>query len=175
MRASGLLLLLCGWLAIGSNFGAESALLKSSAKIVALVFVSSECPISNKLSPEIERLYQKYSTNGVSFTVVYPNAGDTEEKIAAHRKDFRQTAPYVRDASHELVKAAGATITPEAAVFNEKRELIYRGRITDQFLSIGRGRPAPTVHDLEEAIAAALAGQKPKQARVEAVGCYIQD
>jgi len=153
---------------------AESPL-DSKAKVVALIFISSECPISNKMAPEIERLHQKFSTKGAAVFVVYPNKSDTEELIAKHRTDFRLTAPFTRDAAHELVRKAGVTITPEAAVFDANRSVVYRGRINDQFLAIGKGRPQATVHDLDEAITAALAGRKPKLAQTEAVGCYIQD
>lgn len=161
------LLSLCGQAA---NFP-----IKASAKLVVCVFVSSECPISNKFAPEIERLSQKYSKDEVSFNVVYPNASDTDSKVTEHRRDYHLTGAFIRDPKHELVKLAGATVTPEAAVFDSKRELVYRGRVNDQYLALGKGRPHPTQHDLEDAITALLAGQKPKQSRTEAVGCYIQD
>jgi hypothetical protein len=143
--------------------------------VVALVFVSSECPVSNKLVPELERLHKRFSKKDAEVWIVYPNASDGEKEIAKHRKEYRISAPFVRDEKHELVKKAGATITPEAVVFNEKREIVYRGRITDQFLALGKGRPQPTQHDLADAIEATLAGEKPKEGRTEAVGCFIQD
>lgn len=153
---------------------AESPL-DSKKKVVALVFVSSECPISNKLVPELERLHKRFSKKDAAVWIVYPNVSDGDREIARHRKEFRISAPFARDEKHELVKKAGATITPEAFVYNEKREIVYRGRITDQFLALGKGRPQPTQHDLRDAIEAAVAGEKPKQARTEAVGCFIQD
>jgi hypothetical protein len=154
---------------------AGSSPLKSPSKIVVLVFISSECPISNKFAPELERLAHKFATNDVSFNLVYPNASDSKSKILEHRREYHLTAPYLRDPKHELVKAAGVTVTPEAAVFDSARELVYRGRINDQFLALGKGRPQPTQHDLEDAINALVAGQTPKQTRTEAVGCFIQD
>lgn len=155
-------------------FGAEFPL-KTDAKIVVLVFISSECPISNKLAPELERLGRKFASNEVSFNLVYPNTSDTEEKIADHRRDYHLAANFVRDPKHELVKLATATVTPEAAVFNAKRELVYRGRVNDRFLALGKDRPQATRNDLENAINALLAGKKAKHARTEAVGCFIQD
>src|SRR5689334_16865708 len=98
--------------------------LESKEKVVALVFVSSECPISNKLAPELERLHKRFSKKDAEVWIVYPNASDGEKEIVKHRKEYRITAPFVRDEKHELVKKAGATITPEAVVFNEKREIV---------------------------------------------------
>lgn len=149
--------------------------LKSDAKLIVLIFISTECPISNKLAPEIERLSHKFPTNEVSFNLIYPNASDTDATISDHRRDYHLTANSLRDAKHEFVKSAGATVTPEAAVFNSKRELAYRGRVNDRFLALGKDRPYPTQNDLEGAIVALLAGKKPKHARTEAIGCFIQD
>jgi len=140
-------------------------------RVVVEIFVSSECPISNKMAPEIERLTRKF--DGM-ITLVYPNESDTEEKIAAHRREYKLSAPAVRDPEHKRVKAAKATVTPEAAVLGARRTLLYRGRINDQFLAVGKGKPAPTRHDLEDAIVAALNGQKPHYAHIAAVGCYIE-
>jgi protein-disulfide isomerase len=156
------------------NVAAESPL-NSKNKVVALIFISSECPISNKMVPEIERLYKKFAKKDAGIWIVYPNASDTDKDIKEHRHEYHISTPFVRDPNRELVKKAGITVTPEAVVYNEKREMMYRGRINDQFLALGKGRPQPTQHDLEEAIEAVLAGGKPKMEKTEAVGCYLQD
>ena len=149
--------------------------LKTDAKVVVLVFISSECPISNKLAPELQRLSRKFPTNDVSFNLVYPNASETDATFAAHRRDYHLSADFHHDPQHKLVRLAGATVTPEAAVFNAKRELVYRGRINDRYLALGKDRPQATQNDLEDAISALLSGKKPKHARTEAIGCFIQD
>lgn len=149
--------------------------LDSKAKVVALIFISSECPISNKMVPEIERLHKKFAKEDAGLWIVYPNASDGEKEIKEHRREYRIHTPFVRDPKHYLVKKAGVTVTPEAVVYNAKREILYRGRINDQFLALGKGRPQPTQHDLEDAIEAVLAGNKPKIEKTEAIGCYLQD
>jgi thiol-disulfide isomerase/thioredoxin len=175
MRSRAILLLFTLFIATRLHAGDLGFPIKTDAKVVVLVFISSECPISNKFAPELERLSYEFSTNDVSFNLVYPNASDTDSKIADHRRDFHLSAPFLRDQKHTLVKIAGATVTPEAAVFDAQRKLAYRGRVNDQYLALGKGRPEPTQHDLEDAISAVLAGHKPKHARIEAIGCYIQD
>ena len=176
MRYSILMLLrLIAFILLPLSVLAAPFSLKSDAKLVVLIFISSECPISNKLAPEIERLSHKFPTNEVSFNLVYPNASDTDAKISAHRRDYHLTANFLRDPQHELVKKAGATVTPEAAVFDANRNLAYRGRINDRVLALGKDRPQATQNDLEDAITALLAGKNPKHTRTEAIGCYIQD
>ena len=58
-----------------------------------------------------------------------------------------------------------------------KREwkLVYHGRIDDRFIDFGKSRPEATVHDLQNAIDAALAGRKVTPAETKAIGCYIAD
>jgi hypothetical protein len=72
------------------------------------------------------------------------------------------------------VKLAAATITPEAAVFVDGR-LVYRGRIDDRFVELGRERPAPTQRDLFDALTAIVAGKPAPHPKTQAVGCYISD
>ena len=57
----------------------------------------------------------------------------------------------LRDPRHDLARAAGATIAPEAAVFvreNGAPRLVYRGRIDDRYQAPGRMRPAASTRDL---------------------------
>jgi len=52
-----------------------------------------------------------------------------------------------RDVRHELVKLAKPTVTPEAAVFDARGHLVYKGRIDDRFIELGRNGPGATRHD----------------------------
>ena len=74
------------------------------------------------------------------------------------------------------MRAAGARVTPEAAVFvagSAGPKLVYRGRIDDRYLTLGRMRTSPTVHDLEDALTAVLAGRSVVRSEAPAVGCFI--
>jgi hypothetical protein len=73
------------------------------------------------------------------------------------------------------VKQSAAQITPEAAVFDAKRRLVYHGRIDNLYEDFGHKRKSATTHELADAIEAAIAG-KPLTTKVtSAVGCYISD
>jgi len=75
-----------------------------------------------------------------------------------------------------LVLRSHATVTPEAAVFlaegDDLRE-VYHGRIDDRYLSLVQQRPQAEHHELETAIAAALAGKPVPQPGGPPVGCSI--
>jgi hypothetical protein len=53
--------------------------------------------------------------------------------------------------------------------------LVYAGRIDDQWVDFGKARPAPTRRDLQEVLAALVAGDRPTPERTAAVGCFIAD
>jgi hypothetical protein len=74
-----------------------------------------------------------------------------------------------------LVMLSKATVTPEAAVFDRAKRLVYHGRIDDRFVSLGLERPEPTTHDLADALSAMLAGKRVAPASTQAVGCFLAD
>jgi hypothetical protein len=147
----------------------------SAAKAVVLLFVSTECPYSNRSAPEIRRIKNLFEPKGVRFWLVYPNPAETTAMIRAHLQAFGYPDIALRDTAHALVKYAGPTVTPEAAVFTGEGRLVYRGRIDDRFVALGRERPSPTRHDLEDALTATLAGKPVVPATTQAFGCFLAD
>ncbi len=145
-------------------------------RLVVLVFAASDCPISNRYVPEIARLNGEFSPRGVRFWWVFPNPGDTASVVARHNREFSIGEDTVLDAGQKLVRLAQVDVTPEAAVFavaGGSLSELYRGRIDDRYLSIGSERPQPSVHDLEAAIEAALAGKPIPKPLGPPVGCSI--
>jgi len=140
-----------------------------------LIFVSTDCPVSNRYAPEIQRLYKEFAPLGVRFTLVYPNPSDETAAIDKHVKDYGLPGVAERDPDHALVKKTQATVTPEAVVFDNRNRVVYRGRIDDRFVELGRERPAATKHDLRNALNAVLAGKTVSPAQTQAVGCFIAD
>lgn len=147
----------------------------AGTKAMAFLFVSVECPISNRYAPEVRRLHDKFAAQGITFSLVYPNPIEPVAAIRRHLKDYSYPMRALRDPRHELVKVAGATITPEAVVVDPQGRVLYRGRIDDRYVSLGLERPVATRHDLDEALTDVIAGKAPRQATTQAVGCFIAD
>ena len=141
---------------------------------LVLIFVRTDCPVSNRYAPTIQALGHKYS-NQVLVALVYPDRTETPSAIEKHLHDYGYEIVALRDTQHDLVRLSEVEITPEAAVFNGKDELIYHGRIDNWYKDFGHARPAPTTHELDEAIEAALNSARPAPASVGGVGCYISD
>lgn len=163
-----------------TNSGVSAAfraqLVAPGVRVAVFFFATTECPISNRYVPEIERLDHKFSKRGVRIWWVYPDPTDDAAAIAKHRKDFSITGPQFPADPEEAVNLAHATITPEAAVFLVKdgqlRE-VYHGRIDDRYIAIGQERPRATRHELEMAIEAALNGETAPEPGGLPVGCAI--
>ena len=143
-------------------------------KPVVLIFVRTDCPISNRYAPTIQSLANTHAGR-VTFWLVYPSKSDTEQVIAAQMAEYGYKLPWTRDPDRALVSKAKATITPEAALFDASGRLRYHGRIDDLYVSFGSARQKATSHDLDDAVKAVLAGKPVSQDATEAVGCYISD
>ncbi len=141
---------------------------------MVLIFVRTDCPISNRYAPTIQSLAAKYAGR-VGFWLVYPSKSDTDQIIAAKLLEFGYKLPWMHDTDLKLVAKAKATITPEAGLFDASGQLRYHGRIDDLYVSLGRTRRSPTKNDLDDAVAAVLAGTSVKNDSAPAVGCYISD
>lgn len=147
--------------------------LENAGKPVVLLFVRTDCPISNRYAPLLQRLSSQYAAR-VAFWLVYPGKTTSAEKIRQHESDYGYKLPALRDPQHALVLEAQVQVTPEAAVFDANHRLVYHGRIDNLYEDVGRARPAATTHELDDAIQAALNGKAAPQ-NTPAVGCYIAD
>src|ERR1035438_5279744 len=106
----------------------------AAGKPVVFIFVRMDCPISNRYAPTLQALSQKYSGAAVMM-LVYPDKTETSANIRKHLQEYGYKLAALQDPQHALVKLGQVEITPEVAVFNGKRELIYHGRIDNWYRS----------------------------------------
>jgi thiol-disulfide isomerase/thioredoxin len=138
-----------------------------------LFFVATDCPIANRYAPELGRIVRDYGPKGVSFIFVYVDPSQTSAQVGGHLKEYKLQAPGVLDLKHQIVKAAGATVTPEAVVLARNGKMVYRGRIDDLFLEHGRAKATAKNQDLRNALNQFLAGKPVKVPQTPALGCSI--
>src|SRR5262249_46874730 len=122
----------------------------------------------------IQRICSDYAGRGARCYTVYPDPQETAATAGKHRTAFGYgpAIPAVLDPQHQLVSIVGPRVTPEVAVYRGATRL-YRGRIDDRYLDVGRSGGGATRRDVRLALDAALAGQIPSPAETPAVGCYI--
>lgn len=143
-------------------------------RATAFVFIHPDCPVSNRYAPELNRLHDRFASRGIRLWVVYPGREDTDAAIRGHYAEYALRAPALLDPEFQLADLAGATITPEAAVFVNGRGLVYRGQIDDRAVRLGVWRAEARTRDLASVLDRLARGEAVAPATTQAVGCYIK-
>jgi peroxiredoxin len=144
-------------------------------KAVVLIFLGTECPVSNGYAPEYARLAKAFGKRGVAFYGLHPDPDVTEEAALKHAMEYKLTFPILLDPTQKVTKRAGVTVTPEVVVLTPAGRVLYRGRVDDRYALDGKRREYPKTKDLEETLTAVLKGKAPAVARTKAFGCPLPD
>jgi len=154
--------------------GTARDLFAPSGPANVLMFIASDCPVSNGYAPEIQRICRDYRAKGVACSLVYEDVAIGTARVRAHRDEYRYTdIPAVIDADRAIATRAKATVTPQAVVVGPGGAVKYRGRIDNQYAALGKPRRVVTVHDLRDALDAVLARRPVANPETEAFGCFI--
>jgi hypothetical protein len=135
--------------------------------------VTLDCPITNSYMPEINRIVAEFTPQKVAFFAVYSDSSLSVSAIRRHAAEFGLQIPVIDDTAHVLVRKAGATVNPEAAVFTADGRRVYRGRIDDWYVDFGQRRTAPTRRYLRQALEDVLKDEPVAIAQVPPIGCSI--
>jgi len=138
-------------------------------KGTVIIWVSTQCPVSNSYNERMEALATKYQAEGYKFVGINSNKAETPEEIAKHSKEHGFTFPVLKDDGNKIADLYGASVTPEVYVVDASGVLRYHGRIDDSMKPAG-----VTTKDLDEALAALGAGKDLKKAESKAFGCTIK-
>jgi len=146
---------------------------------VVLLFLATDCPISNRYVPEIQRLEKEFAGKPVVFWVVYPNATETDSGVLHHQASYALQGASLLRPGAGIMALAHPTVTPESVVLVPDKaaggglRAVYVGRIDDRYVDIGRERPQAVRHDLEAAISAVLSHRAVAPPGGPPVGCGI--
>ncbi len=144
--------------------------LQASVGIEVELFLATECPISNRYVPELRRIAQSYRGSLIAY---FPEPGLSPAALASWRSKWKVPFACRLDPGGRQARRAGAKVTPEAVVWRN-RQIVYRGRIDDRYISWGKSKPSPTRRDLADAIQAAIRGERTAMLETKAIGCVIE-
>jgi hypothetical protein len=147
--------------------------LPKDRRAVVLIFISTDCPISNSYAPAIADLCRRFTPQRIDFYTVYEDSPLTVAAATAHHDAYGFPCDALLDPQQRLAHLAGATVTSEAVVAGPGGTLLYRGRIDDQYASVGKRRFAATTHELKDALLQVAADQLVDVPWSPAVGCAI--
>ena len=152
--------------------GSETAKCDS---LTVYVFLLDECVISQFYTPLLTEYYEEYKGQKVGFIGYFPNPASNPNRIDAFAKTYKIDFPLKQDHDKELTRKFGVTVTPEVAVWDHKSEtLLYRGRIDDSYVRVGKRKYHPQHSDLKDIIEDWLKGKSPeKTVETQAIGCFI--
>ncbi|MCM3878222.1 MAG: thioredoxin family protein [Thermoanaerobaculia bacterium] len=139
-------------------------------KAVAVVFVATKCPVSNRYNTRMAALGKEYAAKGIPLVGINSNKTEPTAEVKEHAEKSGFTFPVLKDEGNKVADAYGASYTPEVFVLDTKGNLIYHGRI-DENQDDPKDVKSP---DLRNALDAVLAGKAVPMARTKAFGCSIK-
>jgi len=149
--------------------GAPAAIQTSAAKATVVVFVSTQCPVSNAYNDRLTAVYKDYASRGVQFAFVNANSTESMSDVEAHEKRVGWPFHVIKDNGNVLADKLGAEHTPEAFVFDQTGKLVYHGRVDNSM-----HEDEVKQRDLRAALDAVLAGQPVPVTETRAFGCSIK-
>lgn len=143
--------------------------------VTVYLFFRIDCKICEYYTRDLEKLYEQYKEDNISFVAVFPNFMDKPPAIERYRQKFGIPFKAKTDYSKKLTKKFKATVTPEVVVYNETKEtVLYQGRIDNTYYRLGRKRSVTTSSELATVLENHVNGEVIEVAFEQAVGCFIQ-
>jgi Redoxin/Copper type II ascorbate-dependent monooxygenase, C-terminal domain len=153
--------------------GRAIPLVPSTGGAIAVVFYSTECPISNEYSPILRAIADGQPSGRFSMVGVCVDPDLSADDVAKHAKEYGLKFPIALDRDGSIAGRFGAKVTPEAFVLDDTGTVRYRGRVDDTYAARGKRKANPETSELKDAVAAILTGKDVAVDHVEAIGCPI--
>ncbi|WP_088241361.1 thioredoxin family protein [Calothrix rhizosoleniae] len=148
----------------------------TNKKALLVMFICRHCPFVKHVQSQLAQLGKDYENTDLGIVAISANdvnnyPGDAPDllKIMAAELDFK--FPLCYDESQETAKNYTAACTPDFFLFNQERQLVYRGQLDDS--RPGNNQPV-TGKDLRDAIDTILAVQVITKEQKPSIGCNIK-
>ncbi len=144
-------------------------------KAVVVIVSCNHCPTVIQCEGRMVQIQKDYAGKGVQLVVINGNETDghpTDDfaNMVSHAAEKGYSFPYLRDDSQDIVRAYGATRTPEVFLLGPDRKLAYHGRIDDSPDDATKVKR----QDLRVALDEVLAGKPVSVPKTEPVGCTVK-
>ena len=139
------------------------------SKAIVIMFIATECPVSNAYNSRMEDIYKNYNQKNVAFIGINSNKAESVERIKEHAKEKGLTFTILKDEKNIIADKFEASFTPEVYVLNGNFELLYHGRIDNS-----KNESDVVSNDLENTLNEILAGKEVSKKETKAFGCTIK-
>jgi peroxiredoxin len=145
------------------------------ADVLVVMFICNHCPYVKAVRQRLVELAEDKAAESVAFAAISSNDAknypeDSFDKMKEVAEEFGFPFPYLYDETQQVARKYGAVCTPDFFVFDEDRQLRYRGRLDDNWKDASK----VTRHDLRDAIDTLLSGETPDADQVPSRGCSIK-
>jgi peroxiredoxin len=141
----------------------------SASKAIVVIFISTQCPVSNAYNERMVQLNKDFSGKGIVFIGINSNKQESVLEMKEHAKNNGFLFPILKDHNNIIANAFSSSVTPEVFVLNPKLDVLYHGRIDDS-----RRISEVRSEDLRSALEAILAGKSIAVRETKAFGCTIK-
>jgi len=141
----------------------------NDSKAIVVIFVATECPVSNDYNSRMENLFKKYNQKEIAFLGINSNKAESVEMIKEHANENGLTFTILKDEKNIIADKFEASFTPEVYILNSDFNILYHGRIDN-----ARKESEVVTKDLENALNEILAGKEVTKNVTKAFGCSIK-
>lgn len=134
-----------------------------------ILFIATECPVSNAYNARMQKLADDYRARGLNVVGINSNSTEPAAEVKQHAAANGLNFTILKDAGNQIADRYDAHVTPEAYLLDASGKLVYHGRIDNS-----RYGYVITSTELRDAIEAVLAGRAVEKAEVKAFGCGIK-
>ncbi len=139
------------------------------AKAIVVMFIATQCPVSNAYNERMAAIEKDYRGQGIVFLGINSNKQEGVEEIKEHSRKHGFGFPVLKDHSNVVADEFGASVTPEIYVLDGSLQIVYHGRIDDS-----QRESRVSVSDLRVTLDEILAGKPVTTPRTKAFGCTIK-
>ena len=141
----------------------------SDSTAIVILFIATQCPVSNAYNSRMESIFKEYSEQGIAFIGINSNKQEDVEEIAEHAEENNLTFTILKDENNIIADEFAASFTPEVYVLNTDFKVLYHGRIDDS-----KRESEATTSDLTDALDEIIAGEEVSTPETKAFGCTIK-
>ena len=140
-----------------------------------IVFTCNHCPYAIAVWPRVIRLANYAKNMKINTVAINPNINpkypdDAPEKMILKIKELGITFPYLVDETQNIARVFKAQCTPDIYLFNKNKELVYHGRIDDNW----QDETKVTREELKEALNNLAVGHPMAALQRPSMGCSIK-
>ncbi len=144
-------------------------------KVLCIIFMCNHCPYVVAVQQRINQIAKDYAVKSFALIGINPNdpvtyPEDSFENMVIRAKEQGYVFPYLFDETQETARAYDAVCTPDIYLYDEKRLLVYRGRIDDNW----KDESSVTRKELRMAIDRILENKPIDFEMIPSMGCSIK-